>query len=121
MTFRRPFDTLTNERTTMPDPEKQELDAEVDSAVQKLRKTAKKARNPSYDVFRYDADGSPNAAACWERIAEAMPADSGKDAIGRAVVGMLEAEQYGTFGFVRHGEFKVLTRSKKVIESEEWS
>jgi hypothetical protein len=75
----------------------------------------KRKKNPSYDVFCRKDIG-------WLEIAENVAASSRREAITKATADTGDpADQYGTFAVVRSGEFKVLTRTKKVIEAEDWS
>lgn len=74
-----------------------------------------RAKNPSYDVYRQDDDGT------LDRIAVDVKAPTRREAIVQATAGMQEDRQYGTFATVKHGEMRSDTRARKVEPTDIWT
>lgn len=75
-----------------------------------------RAKNPSYDVFRQDGDDM------WQLVMSDVKAPNRKEAIVKATIGNPdEAGHYGSFAVIKHGEFKTLTRARKVEPQDVWS
>lgn len=81
-----------------------------DSMPDSNKTTTKRTKSPaSYDVFRAEGD-------TLTLVKADVTARSRREAIATAA-----PTEYGTFAVVRSGELKVLTRTKKVVETEDWS
>lgn len=72
-------------------------------------------RNPSYDVFRKGDDD------LWVPLGTDVQAPSRREAVVQAAAGLREEDRYGTFAVVRAGEFKTITRGRKVEPEDVWS
>lgn len=82
-------------------------------------KTAAKPRekNPIYDVFRQEANGT------WTLLTDpdkGIAAATRRDAITRVGLDLGDGA-YGTFATVKHGEFKPTTRGRKTEPTDVWS
>ncbi len=76
-----------------------------------------RTKNPSYDVFRQNGDTG------WELLMSDVKARNRRDAIVAAATetATQESDQYGVFAVIKHGEFKTLTRARKVEPQDVWT
>lgn len=76
-----------------------------------------RTKHPVYDVFRQESNGT------WTLLTDpdkGIAAATRRDAILRVGVDIGDAA-YGTFATVKHGEFKSITRTRKVEPTDVWS
>lgn len=90
-----------------------------------LRDTNGRRIGPCHPTWAIDyrdgrGDRITDGVGGWELIGEGVKAPSRKAAIVESVKGEPEDQQYGEFATVRAGEFKQLTRRRKVEPTDVW-